>query len=182
MILQSFYKNIMQAGHSSLSYHEDSGCLSPTSVQFVAEVTNELMAYRSGGSSTENAWCEFNRYRANNIYREHRIKMKPLNAEEMEQVLSNLSAKNVTRTDGYLTLLSMEEKEIFEDIIRATLNAANIAAQRNEVTNAQVQIAKDLAEALTRTLLSAVNGYATVYNALGNVFDYLIDKAQEIAY
>ena len=179
---QSFFETVMDAGKSTLSYHEGSGCLTPTSVRFVAEVTNELMAYRSGGSSTENAWCEFNRYRANNIYREHRIKMKPLNAEEMEQVLSNLSAKNVTRTDGNLTLLSMEEKEVFEDIIRATLNAANIAAQRNEVTNAQEQIAKDLAEALTRTLLSAVNGYATVYNALGNVFDYMIDKAQEIAY
>ena len=103
--------------------------------------------------------------------------MKPLSAEENEQVVRGVSANNVTRTDGNLTLLSMEEKEVFEDIIRATLNTVNIAAQRNKVTNAQVQMAKDLAETLTRTLLPTVNGYATVYNALGNIFDYMIDNA-----
>lgn len=174
---ERFFDTVIGAGKSTLSYHEGSGCLTPTSFRFVVDTTNALMAYRSGGSSTENAWCEFDRLRANNIYREHRIKMKPLNAEEMEQVLSNLSAKNVTRTDGNLTLLSSGEREVFEDIIRATLSTVNIAAQRNKVTNAQVQMAKDLAETLTRTLLPTVNGYATVYNALDNVFVYMIDNA-----
>lgn len=178
---ERFFDRVIDAGKSTLSYHEGSGCLTPTSFRFVVDTTNALMAYRSGGN-TENAWCEFDRFRANNIYREHRIKMKPLNAEEMEQVLSNLSAKNVTRTDGNLTLLSSGEREVFEDIIRATLNAANIAAQRNEVTNAQVQMAKDLTETLTRTLLPTVNGFATVYNALGDIFERMIDKSVEIAY
>ena len=177
MILQNFYKNIMQAGHSSLSYHEGSGCLTPTSFRFVVDTTNALMAYRSGSGSTASNLCEFDCYRTNNIYQEHRINMKPLSAEENEQVVRGVSANNVTRTDGNLTLLSMEEKEVFEDIIRATLNTVNIAAQRNKVTNAQVQMAKDLAETLTRTLLPTVNGYATVYNALGNIFDYMIDNA-----
>lgn len=176
-LVENFVDTVIGAGKSTLSYHEGSGCLTPTSVRFVAEATNELLAHRSGGSSTENAWCEFDRYRTNNIYLERPIKMKPLSDEETEDVVTSISKKEVTRTDGNLTLLSMEEKEVFEDIIRATLNAANIAAQRNEVTNAQVQMAKDLAEALTRTLLPTVNGYATVYNALDNVFVYMIDNA-----
>lgn len=179
---ENFFETVIGAGKSTLSYHEGSGCLTPTSFRFVVDTTNALMGLRSEPRSAANALLEFDHYRANNIYREHRIKMKPLNAEEMEQVLSNLSAKNVTRTDGNLTMLSTEERKVFEDIIRATLNTVNIAAQRNKVTNAQVQMAKDLAETLTRTLLPAVNGYATVYNALGNVFDYMIDKAQGIAY
>jgi len=182
MILHNFYKNIMQAGHNSLSYHEGSGCLTPTSFRFVVDTTNALMAYRSGSSSIASNLCEFDCYRTNNIYQEHRIKMKPLSDEETEDIVTSISWKEVTRTDGNLTMLSTEEREVFEYIIRATLNTVNIAAQRNKVTNAQVQMAKDLAEALTRTLLPAVNGYATVYNALGNVFDYMIDKAQEIAY
>ncbi|WP_024858090.1 hypothetical protein [Ruminococcus albus] len=179
---RNLFETVMDAGKSTLSYHEGSGCLTPTSFRFVVDTTNALMAYRSGSSSTASNFCEFDCYRTNNIYQEHRINMKPLSDEETEDVVTSISKKEVTRTDGNLTLLSMEEKEVFEDIIRATLNTVNIAAQRNKVTNAQLQMAKDLAEALTRTLLPAVNGYATVYNALGNVFDYMIDKAQEIAY
>lgn len=181
-LLENFVDTVIDAGKSTLSYHEGSGCLTPTSFRFVVDTTNALMAYRSGGSNTENAWCEFDCYRTNNIYMERPIKMKPLSDEETEDVITSISKKEVTRTDGNLTLLSMEEKEVFEDIIRATLNAANIAAQRNEVTNAQVQIAKDLAETLTRTLLPTVNGFATVYNVLGDIFDRMIDKATEIAY
>ena len=179
---ERFFDRVIDAGKSTLSYHEDSGCLTATSVRFVAEASNVLLAHRTGYSSTLNAWCEFDCYRTNNSYSERRIKMKPLSDEETEDTVTSISWKEVTRTDGNLTMLSTEEREVFEDIIRSVLRTANKVSQRNEMTNAQIQIAKDLTETLTRTLLPTVNGFATVYNALGDIFNRMIDKATEIVY
>ncbi len=181
-LFENFVDTVIGAGKSTLSYHEGSGCLTPTSVRFVAEATNELLAHRSGSSSSASDLCEFDCYRTNNIYPEHRIKMKPLSDEETEDVVISISGKEVTRTDGNFNLLSIEEREVFGDIIRSVLRTANKVSQRNEMTNAQIQIAKDLTETLTRTLLPTVNGFATVYNALGDIFDRMIDKATEIVY
>lgn len=179
---ENFFETVIGAGKSTLSYHEGSGCLTPTSFRFVVDTTNALMGFRSEPRSAANALLEFDHYRANNIYREHRIKMKPLSDEETEDVVISISGKEVTRTDGNFNLLSIEEREVFGDIIRSVLRTANKVSKRNEMTNAQVQIAKDLTETLTRTLLPTVNGFATVYNVLGDIFDRMIDKATEIAY